>query len=196
MRTAQQTERRNTATALKHMEAYCRGESSNGEPHNRFVTEQDRRELDKARWGRDSMEIRHQSAINVLRGEQSQRLRLRLQRQAKEIEQLEFKEQKELQRLQEVSDLELREWEAAAQAKKDKLHSWWVLETEIWRKQHKDDMGVSIDEDLPPLPWDEKEEDGVAQVRTANTTTITTPYAGVKDHGISTRFAVRRNLLV
>jgi len=139
------------------------------------------------------MDVRHQSAINVLRGEQNQRLRLRLQRQAKEIEQLDSKEQKDLQRLQHASDDELRAWEAAAQAKKEKLRSWWVLETEIWRKQHKYETGVSIDEVLPPLAWDEKEEDEVSQIRTANTTPA---YTGVKDHGISTRFAMRRHVLV
>jgi len=193
LRTAQQTERRNLATALKHMEAYCRGESSNGESHNRTVTEQDRRELEKARWGRDNMDIRHQSAINVLRGEQSQRLKGRLQRQVKEIEQLETKEQKELQGIQKSLDDELRDWGAVVQAKKEKLQKWWALETEIWRKQHKDETGESVDEDLPPLAWEEKEEDEVPRISAAN---IPTPYAGAKDHGISTRFAVRRDVLV
>ncbi|KAK5164376.1 uncharacterized protein LTR77_010072 [Saxophila tyrrhenica] len=88
MRTAHEKEKRDHATALKHMEAYCAGTYANGEPHNRTITESDHSELTKARWVRDTMDNKHASVINVLRGDQARRMKMRADRQEREVQEL------------------------------------------------------------------------------------------------------------
>lgn len=89
LRALHEQETRDHATALRHMEAYCAGTYvSTGEAHHRNVTEQDLAELASARRVKDGMEGRQRSAINVLRGEQARRLRLRAQRQEREVVEL------------------------------------------------------------------------------------------------------------
>ena len=97
-------EDRDSATALRHMEAYCAGHYvSTGAPHHRAVSAADVAELEHARRGREGMRGRQESAINVLRGEQARRLRLRSQRQEKEMV--------ELRRAQRREELGMeREW--------------------------------------------------------------------------------------
>lgn len=140
------------------MEAYCRGESSNGEPHHRAITSQDRRELEKARFNRDQMESRHSSAINVLRGEQNRRMMLRLQRQDEELEQLERKQERELRNLEKEAKDERREWEDAVRGRRERMEGWWELEIEIWRKRAERETGVPFDGSLPLVPWPSDEK--------------------------------------
>ncbi|PNS15985.1 hypothetical protein CAC42_4386 [Sphaceloma murrayae] len=153
LRTAQDTERRNTQTALKHMEAYCRGESANGEPHGRTISEQDRQELAKAQRLRDNMDIRHESAINVLRGEQNQRLRRRVQRHDQEIEQLQRRRERELDRIQRDLDMEALEWKSQVSQKRAVLERWWAMETQICLTKHGRVMNLFPEDILSPLSW-------------------------------------------
>lgn len=89
MRALHAQEERDSTTALRHMEAYCAGRYlSTGKPHGRTVTGQNLAELENARRAKEGMRARHESAINVLRAEQTRRLRLRGQRQAKEVVEL------------------------------------------------------------------------------------------------------------
>lgn len=81
-------EKIDNATALKHIEAYCSGRYTSGETRDRVVTTQDLIELEKTRRARDCMPTKHASYINVLRGEQSRRMRLRAQRQEQDLEKL------------------------------------------------------------------------------------------------------------
>ncbi|KAK4969825.1 hypothetical protein LTR66_011665 [Elasticomyces elasticus] len=106
-------EKRNCAVALRHMEAYCNGliSSTSHERHNRPVTEQDRKELAKQYWLRDNLEVKHASAINVLRGEQSHRLRIRQQKQQKEAAHLEREQERELDSFEHRAVSELEELE-------------------------------------------------------------------------------------
>ncbi|KAF4549339.1 Hypothetical protein D9617_22g066850 [Elsinoe fawcettii] len=153
LRESQETERRNTHTALRHMEAYCRGESANGEPHGRTISDQDRLELVKAQRLRDNMDIRHESAINVLRGEQNHRMRQRLKRHDQEIDQLNRRRERELDRIKRDFISETREWSAEMQRKKATLERWWIIETQICLKKHGESMGLSFDDLLTPLAW-------------------------------------------
>ncbi|KAK5692022.1 hypothetical protein LTR97_011195 [Elasticomyces elasticus] len=135
MRNYHDREIKDNATALKHMEAYCAGTYSNGEPHNRPVTAQDLAELEKTKRSRESMDARHDNAINVLRGEQSRRIRLRAQRQERELQELrrvQRKEELEQERLftQEIADLEREVGE-----RRTRLQKRWQLETAIATKQ-------------------------------------------------------------
>ncbi|KAK3625218.1 hypothetical protein LTR22_023637, partial [Elasticomyces elasticus] len=135
MRNHHDREIKDNATALKHMEAYCAGRYSSGEPHNRPVTAQDLAELEKTKRSRESMDARHDNAINVLRGEQSRRIRLRAQRQERELQELrrvQRKEELEQERLftQEIADLEREVGE-----RRTRLQKRWQLETAIATKQ-------------------------------------------------------------
>jgi len=203
LRDAHKTEVRNTATALRHMEAYCRGESVTGELHNRTITEQDRRELEKTRHSRDHMDVKHTNAINVLRGEQNQRMKLRLQRQIREHEQLEERKNRAAESAQHEHIRELQDLNEEVQRRKAQLESWWNLQTEIWRKKQERDTGVLFDGTLPPIPWvkdepkdvevdvvDASEMYGHAQV--SNEPELPSMK---KEHGISTSFALRSRLV-
>ncbi|KAF2150112.1 hypothetical protein K461DRAFT_40176 [Myriangium duriaei CBS 260.36] len=153
IRSAHEVERRNNNTALRHMEAYCRGQSSNGEPHNRVISEQDRRELANTRRMRDNMHIRQQSAINVLRGEQSLRLQARLGRQENELQQLQHQYEREVEITQRELDFALENWGAQSQYYKATLERWWWIETRICLKEHGDAIDLPADALLTPLPW-------------------------------------------
>lgn len=153
LREKHNTAKRNTAIALRHMEAYCRGESANGQLHNRLVNDQDRRELERTRNARDQMDSRQESAINVLRGEQNRRMKLRLQRQDSELEQLQNRQDKAVAAAQTDYDDQMTEWEDEVSAKRGQLEGWWILETETWRRKLERDTGVLFDGDLPRIPW-------------------------------------------
>ncbi|KAG8629165.1 hypothetical protein KVT40_003030 [Elsinoe batatas] len=153
LRTAQETERKNTQTALRHMEAYCRGEYANGEPHGRTISDQDRLELAKAQRLRDNIDIRHESAINVLRGEQNHRMRLRLQRHDQEAAQLQRRRERELDRIQRDLNDELGDWTTEMQRKKEVVQRWWDIETQICLKRYGASMDLVFDDPLTSLAW-------------------------------------------
>lgn len=153
LRDALAQERRDNATALKHMEAYCAGLYSNGEPHLRHVRSQDMAELDKTRRLRNQMDAKHESAINVLRGEQGRRIRLRAYRQAKEVQ--------ELRRAQRMEELEqernlsqdLRKMDEAADEQRARLVWRWQLQGAVLVKKMEKQMGVVVQGRLPPMDW-------------------------------------------
>lgn len=128
-------EKRNNATALKHMEAYCAGTYSDGTPHSRAITSQDLLELEKKREIRDGLDLRHQNAINILRGGQSRRMKLRLERQAKEVQ--------ELQRAQRMEELEFERactaegvaFEGWKEEKKNRMRGRWEIRGMIMAKK-------------------------------------------------------------
>jgi len=163
LREIHEAEKRNTATALKYMEAFCARLSGTGQPHNRPITDQDRRELEKAQRARDGMEAKHQSAINVLRGEQGQRLRSRTQRQAREFEQLNARERDQFASIDADCKRELSLVRETIEGKRKRMELWWSLETKIWRKRLEQETGVFFDGKLPPVAWDDKVE--VARIR-------------------------------
>ncbi|KAI5199565.1 hypothetical protein E4T39_06122 [Aureobasidium subglaciale] len=153
MREEHEVETRNNAIALKYMEAYCRGETTSGDRHERAVTDRDLAELTKARRARDQMDAKHAGAIGVLRGEQNRRISQRLARQEEELSELESRQRKELESLQRECDDMVREWDGATQKRRAKLERWWKLQTEIWRKELDRETGVQFAGDLPPIRW-------------------------------------------
>ncbi|KAF2764410.1 hypothetical protein EJ03DRAFT_249133, partial [Teratosphaeria nubilosa] len=129
-------EKLSNATALKHMEAYCAGTyASTDEPHGRTVTDQDRAELEKTRKLRDQMDAKHESQINVLRGEQSRRMRFRQQRQEREIHELKKVQKKEYVELERSFGVELQNLEDWAEAKREEMRMRWKLQTAILTKK-------------------------------------------------------------
>ncbi|KAK1060108.1 hypothetical protein LTR74_012127 [Friedmanniomyces endolithicus] len=135
MRTFHDREKRDNVTALKHMEAYCAGKYSSGEPHNRLVTAQDHIELDKTKRARERMDGRHESAINVLRGEQSRRMRLRAQRQEKEEQELRRVQRKEELELERAFGQEMAELELEIPERRQRLDGRWRLQAAVMTKQ-------------------------------------------------------------
>ncbi|KAI5364643.1 Putative Zinc finger, RING/FYVE/PHD-type [Septoria linicola] len=153
LREVQDKERRDSATALKHMEAYCAGTYSSGELHERNVTEQDLLELEKARWHRDSMAIRHESAINVLRGEQNRRLRLRALRQDRELQDLKRNQRKEELELERSCSSESSKLHETLAEKRAKIEWRWDLQMAILAKKIEAETEISLMCRLPTAYW-------------------------------------------
>jgi hypothetical protein len=153
MREAHTKEKQDNATALKHMEAYCSGTYSTGEPHNRTVTDQDRAELEKTRRLRDQMDAKHESAINVLRGEQSRRTRFRQQKQDRELQDLTRTQRKEELDLEKSCGQELHALEEWIAEKRHRMNVRWQLQTAIYVKQVEAETGTQIQGRLPSMDW-------------------------------------------
>jgi hypothetical protein len=128
-------ERRDNATALKHMEAYCAGTYSNGEAHGRTVTDQDLLELDKARRTRDTMDTKHNNAINVLRGEQGRRIKLRAQRQERVVQDLKRAQRSEELEFERKCTSELLAVDTSRAKRQKRILARWELQVAILVKQ-------------------------------------------------------------
>lgn len=155
MRETHAKERRDNATALKYMEAYCAGIYSTGEPHSRNVTEQDRAELDKVRRARDHMETKHDSAINVLRGEQRRRLRYRAQRQEREVQELRHVYRREQAVLERTHAEESQRLDDLVGEKRCSLRARWQIQASIIVKKFERETGSKLQAKLPAVEWQE-----------------------------------------
>ena len=167
MREAHEQEKRDNATALKHMEAYCAGTYSTGEAHSRTVTDQDRAELEKAKRTRDAMDPKHESAINVLRGEQGRRMRLRQQRQDKEVQELRRALRKEELELERACTSGAHRFEDFAAEKQRRVRARRDLQHAIFVKKVELEPGEEVDGKLGKLPW-ERDETTSAEAVTAS----------------------------
>ena len=158
MRETHAQEKRDNATALKHMEAYCAGTYSTGNPHNRTVTEQDRAELDKTRRVRDAMDAKHNSAINVLRGEQGRRMKLRAQRQERELQELRRAQRKEELELERACTNDLHRFDESVVEKRKKMRVWWDIQGAILTKRGPTEMDATLDPTFGPVHWEHHEQ--------------------------------------
>lgn len=153
LREAQEKERCDIATALKHLGSYCAGTYSNGESHDRIVTEQARLELKKARWHQDTMAIRHESAINVLRGEQTRRLHNRALRQDRDLHELRRQQRKEELELERSCNGELAKLNESFDEKRRKLCWRQELQMAIIAKRIEAETGTQLECRLPTADW-------------------------------------------
>ena len=149
-------EKRDNATGLKHMEAYCAGTYATGSAHNRTVTDQDRAELEKARKIRDEMDLKHESAINVLRGEQGRRLKLRVQRQDKELQELRRSQRKEELEFERQCNGETLALQTLAGEKRKKIRARWELQNAALGKRIEHGTGMMLAGRLPITEWPEE----------------------------------------
>ncbi|KAG9948109.1 hypothetical protein KCU85_g5228, partial [Aureobasidium melanogenum] len=212
MREAHEVETRNNAIALKHMEAYCRGETTSGDRHERAITDRDLAELTKARRARDQMEAKHSGAISVLRGEQSRRISQRLVKQEEELAELEARQVKEIDSLQRECDDMVRAWDDETQKRRAKLETWWNIQVEIWRKKLERDTGVQFSGELPTISWPSTDvvESNRRRDPTKRHTIAVSPAPGLapaenrgprsvsparKPHRISTAFTIRSGMI-
>ncbi|KAK3067435.1 hypothetical protein LTR53_015711 [Teratosphaeriaceae sp. CCFEE 6253] len=131
MRDFHDQERRDNATALKHMEAYCAGTYHSGELHNRPVTAQDSAELEKTRRTRELMDAKHESAINILRGEQGRRMRMRAQRQEREEQELRRVQRREELELERTFGLDATQLDGETADREQRLRCRWRQQTAI-----------------------------------------------------------------
>lgn len=188
MRGCHEQEKRDNATALKHMEAYCGGTvHSTGEPHSRIVTDQDRAELEKARRKRDQMDAKHDSAINVLRGEQGRRMRLRAQRQEKEVQELSRQQRKDELELERSCTLEAHELDNNVAEKRVRMRSRWQLQTAIFVRKFELETGVAVNGKLPSVEW---QAEKMQLLQGANQNDEERREMEAKRAGISTKFAM------
>lgn len=153
-------ELRDVATALKHMEAYCAGTLSSGEPHSRTVTEQDRGELEKTRRARDAMAGRHEGAIRVLRGEQGRRMKARVARQERDVANLERAHRNESAEMERGFELS----EGLDIVKRETLVRRWAVQDAIFLRKLEVETGVVLGGRLPEVDWT---TDQLASVRDA-----------------------------
>lgn len=154
LRETQEQERRDNATALKHLEAFCAGTYSTGELHNRPVTDQALAERDNARRMRDQMDAKHSSQINVLRGEQSRRMRLRSQRQDRELQELKRQQRKEELELERACTAEVLKLDESVAEKRKKIRWRWELQIAILTKQVEAETGIQLSNcRLPTVEW-------------------------------------------
>ncbi|CAK3775606.1 Hypothetical predicted protein [Lecanosticta acicola] len=184
MRQSQHQERRDNATALKHMEAYCAGTYSTGEPHDRTVTDQDRAELEKTRRARDQMDTKHEGQINVLRGEQGRRMRLRSQRQDRELQDLRRQQRQEELQLERACTSQVHKLDQNAILKQKKIQWRWELQMAIFAKkvEAEEAPDLLLNARLPTADWYPRHD---------TTATATVATRSDSKHGISTGFAVR-----
>ncbi len=155
MRDAHAKEKRDHATALKHMIAYCAGTLSSGELHNRVVTEQDQVELTKARWVSDTMATKHESAINVLRAEQARRLRMRGERQEREVQVLRQGQRREELEAERGWREQGEAFEVFVEGKGRRIGKRWELQVAVFGKRSEvvevvleDEKAVGGEEDV------------------------------------------------
>jgi hypothetical protein len=212
MREGHEVETRNNAIALKHMEAYCRGEITSGDLHDRTITDRDLAELTKARRARDQMEAKHSGAISVLRGEQSRRISQRLVKQEEELAELEARQVKEIGSLQRECDDMVRDWDDETQKRRSKLETWWNIQVEIWRKKLERDTGIHLSGELPSIEWPRADLDEGNKRRDPikRHTIAVSPAPGLqpdgergprsisparKQHRISTAFTIRSGMI-
>lgn len=197
VREQQAQERRDNATALKHMEAYCAGTYSSGAAHNRTVTEQDRAELDKTRKIRDAMDAKHTSSINVLRGEQSRRMKLRVQRQDKEMQELRRQQRKEELELERCCSAEAHRFDGLVEEKRKTLKWRGTLLGEVLLKKLLSEADRAVGGAEVALETSENENhDGVTSVNDHEETNCNGVRCGCEatirstKEGISTGFTV------
>ena len=168
MRETHNQEVRDNATALKHMEAYCAGTYSTGERHNRTVTDQDRAELEKTRRIRDSLDAKHSSTINVLRGEQGRRMKLRSQRQEREVQELKRAQRREELELERACTNETHRFDESVAEKRKRMRVRRELQAAILTKRGPCDVNPVLEEAFQTINWQHETNNTTADAATGD----------------------------
>ena len=129
----QTLEKRTASIALRYKEGYCAGHDPDGT--GRVVTQQDRTELDRQRMFCDSLDQRHEAAINVLRAQQVRQLRMETEKLERQITILGRRRDRELKELEQAFDVERRELDKVIAARLERLLLRWHLMDLIFKKQ-------------------------------------------------------------
>jgi hypothetical protein len=158
---------RSVQIRLRHMEAYCDGlgRSANGANPARVVTERDLRELGQQYNLRDGLERLHQSKINVMRDKQAKQMEQLLYRQGEELEKLANKQNEELNALEDNFGFEEEKFVKVFRERRDRLQHRWIVTEEIERKNLENKMSLKF-APMSPVDWPEppKPEEGLQAV--------------------------------
>lgn len=170
LRNAQDVESQNVATALKHMEAYCLSSNSDhGLVHT--VTQDDFKQLDRQRLYKQNLPQKHASAINVLRSRQERAMKLKMQKQAAELAEMdvEYEKEKAAEEWQHAQDSE--RLTTIIEARQKRLQQRWDLKYEMWRKDWESQHGTHLEN----LDWPLKTQYGGAICGIPESSETTTP---------------------
>lgn len=145
-------EKRSCDLRLRHMEAYCHGLTTRGEPSPRVVTEQDLRELGRQYHLRDDMDRLHESKIGVLRTRQAKTLEALLERQELAAEQERGKRERLLAELEQSHLDEEQELLTVMRERMLRLVTRWEQQEAILRKKLEKQTGKTYGK-LGEIPW-------------------------------------------
>jgi hypothetical protein len=153
----QAKETRDLAIATRHMEAYCAGHySTNLEPHHRPVTPADRAELSNALHLRDHLlPTRHAAAVNVLRGEQARRLRMRSARHDQQVRELLRHQRMEELEMERACSAEISRWRDDVHRTKVRLICRWEVQMACLEQRIAAELGIDLDWRLPCVELNE-----------------------------------------
>jgi len=152
LRQAHGVETQNVATAIKHMEAYCRA-SGKSQPERLQVTEEDFRTLDRQRMIQQNLPRKHEDAINVLRARQERAVKNKIRKQEAEISSLDEVDEREIVAEKAEHAAEMAKLEALIESRRKRLRQRWHLKFEIWRKDWENHHKTAIDFDLEHETW-------------------------------------------
>ncbi len=147
LRASQEQEQRNCLVALRHMEAYGNGDE------RRIVTDQDRRQLERQYWLRDSLGQRHESAINVLREQQAKQMHIRALKLEAEITSLRESQEHDMRDFEKAFQAELSDLEEVFRQRKERLIKRWNLAIDIMRKRRDIEEKTNIPAPIASVEW-------------------------------------------
>lgn len=155
LRKSHAQETQNVATALKYMGAYCSGLNPANPDVSHTVTEEDRKKLASQHMIQAKLPAKHESTINVLRARQEKDLKLKLQKQQAELQQLDtdYERQKQSEELQFLKDSS--RLDALMEARRKRVMNRWDLKFEMWRKDWETQRKTALHGRLPHEAWPE-----------------------------------------
>ena len=146
------TERQACDVRLKHMQAYCNTRESVVGMPVRNVTEADFKKLEQQFHVRNGMDNLHASRINVLREKQAKQMERVIDKQEKELMKQTEEFEREESELEDSARVEERDMERVFAERKARLVARWRIAEAIERKLLEVDMGESVAE-LPAMGW-------------------------------------------
>ena len=153
LRESHRAETQNVATALKYMEAYCAGPNPAHPEISYAVTDEDREKLERQRILQKKLPAKHDSVINVLRAKQERDVKVKLQKQQSEMEQLEQDHADDTNAEQAMYETDSRRLDAIIQTRRSRVVRRWNLRFEIWRKDWEKQHGTTLHGKIPHEDW-------------------------------------------
>jgi hypothetical protein len=182
LRKTHEEEAQKVATGLKYMERYCNEPSvfspgpSLGQlimaeppdaraiPPRHHVTDEDRNKLQRQYMLRDNLPQKHEAAISVLRAKQDREMRMRQEKNAKEMEDLEQEYERAVNAIEGLQRKEEGRLDALIESRKRRLIKRWELKGELWRRDYETRAGVSCPGRILFPHWPESAPDVQEQV--------------------------------
>lgn len=161
----QAQETQNVATALKYIEAYCLGPESQ---HERTVSKEDFKKLERQRLLQQGLPRKHGSAINVLRARQEMDFKRRLETQEAELTQMDVDFEKEEATKEAECKKELEQLEAVIEARRRRLQQRWELKFEMWRRDWEQQHNTTLDDHLEHEEWPPRQSHHVVVIPEAS----------------------------